>query len=59
MMKRTNVLMRSADPNLQYPLLKPLWIQILGSFGLYFIRLIIRIARGAEGTSPEVFMDDY
>jgi hypothetical protein len=49
MMKRTNVLMRSADPNLQYPLLKPLWIQILGTFGLYFIRLIIRIARGAQG----------
>jgi len=59
MMKRTNVLMRSADPNLQYPLLKPLWIQILGSFGLYFIRLIIRIARGAQGSFPLLIVNIY
>lgn len=49
MMKRSNTLMLSADPTLQYPLLKPLWIQIFATFGLFFVRLIMRIARGGQG----------
>lgn len=51
MMKRSNVLMAKADPTLQYPLLKALWLQIFITFGLFFVRLIMRIARGAEGES--------
>lgn len=48
-LKRSNALLASADPTLQYPLLKPLWIQIFASFGLFFVRLVMRIARGAQG----------
>ena len=53
--KRSNRLLLSADPTLQYPLLKPLWIQLAATFGLFFIRLLVRIARGAQGMSPSVY----
>ena len=48
-LRRANRLLKTADPTLQYPLLKPLFIQILITLGLFFIRLLVRIAEGAQG----------
>jgi hypothetical protein len=50
-MRRTNRLLIHVDPTstVQYPLLKPLWLQIAPSECLFFVRLVLRIAEGAQG----------
>jgi hypothetical protein len=50
-MRRTNRLLAHVDPTstVQYPLLKPLWLQIAISGGLFLVRLVMRIAEGAQG----------
>ncbi|KAK4685614.1 hypothetical protein P7C73_g4531, partial [Tremellales sp. Uapishka_1] len=47
--RRSLKLLANADPNLQYPLLKPVILQVIASFVLFFIRLLVRIAEGAQG----------
>jgi len=49
MMRRSTALLAAADPTLQYPALKPLILQVLLTFGLFFIRLLVRIAEGSQG----------
>jgi len=49
MLRRYNRILTVADPNLQYPELKPLIFQVLATFGLFLIRLIVRIAQGGQG----------
>ncbi|ORX37430.1 hypothetical protein BD324DRAFT_579732 [Kockovaella imperatae] len=48
-LRRSNRMLETADPSVQYPLLKGLLLQVLISFGLFFIRLVVRIAEGAQG----------
>ncbi|EIW72542.1 hypothetical protein M231_03477 [Tremella mesenterica] len=48
-LRRSDRLLAKADPNLQYPFLKPLLVQILVSCAVFFIRLVMRIAEGAQG----------
>jgi len=47
--KRVNRVLSSADPATDYPLSQALLTQILISVGLFLIRLIVRIAQGAQG----------
>ena len=49
MYKRAKRMLARADPNVQYPFLKPLFIQIMVTFSLFNIRLLIRIAEGIQG----------
>ncbi|KAL7420657.1 hypothetical protein Q5752_004608 [Cryptotrichosporon argae] len=48
-MRRFQRLVAQVDPNEQYPVFLPLFYQILLSLGLFLVRLVMRIARGAQG----------
>ncbi|ORY34257.1 hypothetical protein BCR39DRAFT_586065 [Naematelia encephala] len=48
-LRRSVRLLANPEPSLQYPNLRPLLIQILASLGLFFVRLVVRIAQGAQG----------
>lgn len=47
--KRVNRVLANANPNTDYPLSQPLLNQVLISVGLFLVRLIVRVAQGAQG----------
>ncbi|GFZ45544.1 hypothetical protein JCM24511_03270 [Saitozyma sp. JCM 24511] len=48
-LKRSSRVLAGADPSVEFPLLRPLLLQILATFALFFVRLVMRIAEGAQG----------
>lgn len=50
-LKRSSRVLAGADPSVEFPLLRPLLLQILATFALFFVRLVMRIAEGAQGGS--------
>ena len=47
--RRSTRLLAHPRPDVQYPYVKPLLTQVLISFAVFFVRLVARIAQGAQG----------